>query len=308
MAVETKVTLAQAPQTSVGVTLSSGREVRSIVRSRGEVSLVQVSQGVGVQVSRSTPEVKVPTVRKVVVNTQSIGGVTLNVRMGGRGRDDEATMDQSTIKGRAAGAGSGLPIDLTADEVSEILDSAVDPFLRTSGLPIGSVVNYVNFNGGLSAPLACTYSRTGTTVTVTSVAHGHIVGHVVVIDFTGGGALDGIYTITATPTPDTYTITTVASGTIAAGSTMNEDRASIRGSNGVHSVMRVGAGVYYVNFSVAFADANYSGVPVVGSTGSVRIASIGHFAAPTAQSFQFSTFTDAGASVDATYCHCLFGR
>lgn len=43
-----------------------------------------------------------------------------------------ADMAQSTIKGRAAAAGTGDPTDLTANEVSTILDSATDPFLRTS--------------------------------------------------------------------------------------------------------------------------------------------------------------------------------
>lgn len=41
-------------------------------------------------------------------------------------------MAQATIKGRAAGAGTGDPSDLTANEVSTILDGATDPFVRTS--------------------------------------------------------------------------------------------------------------------------------------------------------------------------------
>lgn len=46
-----------------------------------------------------------------------------------------ADMTQATIKGRAAAAGTGDPTDLTADQVSTILDAATDPFLRTSALP-----------------------------------------------------------------------------------------------------------------------------------------------------------------------------
>lgn len=41
-------------------------------------------------------------------------------------------MAQATIKGRAAAAGTGSPTDLTANQVSTVLDSATDPFLRTS--------------------------------------------------------------------------------------------------------------------------------------------------------------------------------
>lgn len=49
-----------------------------------------------------------------------------------------ANMADSTIKGRASGAGTGDPTDLTADEVSTILDSASDPFLRTSAASAGT--------------------------------------------------------------------------------------------------------------------------------------------------------------------------
>jgi Repeat of unknown function (DUF5907) len=43
-----------------------------------------------------------------------------------------ADMAQATIKGRAAAAGTGDPQDLTANQTSTILDTATDPFLRTS--------------------------------------------------------------------------------------------------------------------------------------------------------------------------------
>jgi len=56
-----------------------------------------------------------------------------------------------------------------------------------------------------------TYSRTGTTVTVTMTAHGFSTGNVLAIDFTSGTALDGNYTITSTGA-NTFTLTTVASG------------------------------------------------------------------------------------------------
>lgn len=46
-----------------------------------------------------------------------------------------ANMAQARFKLRAAGAGTGDPIDGTANEASTILDGATDPFLRTSALP-----------------------------------------------------------------------------------------------------------------------------------------------------------------------------
>lgn len=50
-----------------------------------------------------------------------------------------ANMAQSTIKGRAAGAGTGDPTDLTPDQASAVLDGASDPFVRTSAAGGGNV-------------------------------------------------------------------------------------------------------------------------------------------------------------------------
>lgn len=49
-----------------------------------------------------------------------------------------ANMAQATIKGRASGAGTGDPQDLTANQASTILDGATDPFLRTSAASGGT--------------------------------------------------------------------------------------------------------------------------------------------------------------------------
>lgn len=43
-----------------------------------------------------------------------------------------ANMAAATVKMRAVGAGTGDPIDGTADQLSTLLDTAADPFLRTS--------------------------------------------------------------------------------------------------------------------------------------------------------------------------------
>jgi hypothetical protein len=81
---------------------------------------------------------------------------------------------------------------------------------------------YLRFQAeGISAEISksATYARSGTTVTVTSTAHGLANGDQVFADFTSGGALDGLYTI-ANVTSDTFTVTTTASGTISAGATL----------------------------------------------------------------------------------------
>jgi hypothetical protein len=93
-----------------------------------------------------------------------------------------ANMAQSTIKGRAAAAGTGGPTDLTANETSTILDGATDPFVRTSvgGSPVLSLTsNYTNStNANVDTALSFTAAATGVwyidaQLTVTSPAAGN---------------------------------------------------------------------------------------------------------------------------------------
>jgi hypothetical protein len=77
----------------------------------------------------------------------------------------------------------------------------------------------VNMWDTTTAPVAVTYGRSGTTVTVTNNAHGLVTGDVVGLTFaagTGGTATNGNYTITKTGA-NTYTITDINSGSITAG-------------------------------------------------------------------------------------------
>lgn len=77
----------------------------------------------------------------------------------------------------------------------------------------------VNIWDTTTAPVSVTYGRSGTTVTVTKVAHGLVTGDTVGLTFaagTGGTATNGNYTITRTGA-DTYTITDINSGSITAG-------------------------------------------------------------------------------------------
>jgi hypothetical protein len=72
-----------------------------------------------------------------------------------------ANMAQATIKGRADGAGTGDPTDLTPDQVSTILDGATDPFVRTSAA------------GGFGSPVGPELEATiGATFTGTDIAVG----------------------------------------------------------------------------------------------------------------------------------------
>jgi len=74
-----------------------------------------------------------------------------------------------------------------------------------------------------TAPVTtATYARSGTTITVTSTAHGLVTGNSIGADFaagTGGTATNGNYTITKL-TDNTFTITDINSGSITAGAAM----------------------------------------------------------------------------------------
>ena len=67
--------------------------------------------------------------------------------------------------------------------------------------------------------VTATYARSGTTITVTSNAHGLSNGDTIITDFTSGAGTDGWYTV-ANVTTNTFTVTDSASGTISAGTAM----------------------------------------------------------------------------------------
>jgi hypothetical protein len=71
----------------------------------------------------------------------------------------------------------------------------------------------------VTAPVAGTYGRSGTTVTVTSNGHGLQVGDPVGLSFaanSGAAATSGNYTV-VTATTNTFTVTDINSGTVTAG-------------------------------------------------------------------------------------------
>ncbi len=84
----------------------------------------------------------------------------------------------------------------------------------------------VNFWDATKAPVAVTYGRTGTLVTVTHVAHGLTTGSEIGLTFGADGsaraATNGNYVVTRL-TADTYTVTDINSGTVTAGTAANEN-------------------------------------------------------------------------------------
>jgi hypothetical protein len=115
----------------------------------------------------------------------------------------------------------------------------------------------VNFDGTTADDIGGTYSRTLTTVTVTtSVDHGLIVGHKVFLNFTSGGAADGAFVVTGITSSTVFTVTHGTSGTTSGNVTLN--RRLIRASGNVSSVSLLATGKYAVNFTTALPDANYA--------------------------------------------------
>lgn len=86
-----------------------------------------------------------------------------------------------------------------------------------------ATAGYVALFDTTTAPVTtATYGRSGTTVTVSSTAHGLSTGDVIGVDFasgTGGTATNGNYAITRT-SADAFTLTDINTGSITAGAAM----------------------------------------------------------------------------------------
>jgi len=86
-----------------------------------------------------------------------------------------------------------------------------------------ATAGYVTLFDTTVAPVTtATYGRSGTTITVSSTAHGLVTGQIIGIDFaagTGGTATNGNYPVTVT-NANTFTITDINSGSITAGAAM----------------------------------------------------------------------------------------
>jgi hypothetical protein len=78
----------------------------------------------------------------------------------------------------------------------------------------------VNMWDSTAAQTSATYARAGNVVTVTSNAHGLVVGQTVGISYAAGGATNGNYYVQSVTT-NTYTLTDLNSGTVTAGTACN---------------------------------------------------------------------------------------
>jgi hypothetical protein len=162
---------------------------------------------------------------------------------------------------------------------------------------------WVNFNGTASQKTG-TYSRTGTTITVTITSHGLNTGDQVGLDFTTGTATDGIYIATVT-NANVYTVTDIATGSTSGNVTQD---AMIRASGNVSSIVDNTTGDYTVNFTTAMPDASYSALVNSNTTSAgnyVFNTTIKGGTLPTSSAITINTYnTAAGSLVDVNFI-CL---
>ena len=165
-----------------------------------------------------------------------------------------------------------LPIKLQASGGVKFADAVMPNPAGTA--PIYGIRAWVNFDGTTADNIGGTYSRTLTTVTVTtSVDHGLIVGHKVFLDFTSGTAVDGAFVVTAITSSTIFTVTHGTSGTTSGNVTLN--RRLIRASGNVSSVSLLDTGEYAVNFTVALPNANYARSGFANFTSSLTAGFVG---------------------------------
>ena len=77
--------------------------------------------------------------------------------------------------------------------------------------------------GNTTQSRSATYTRSGSTVTVTLSSHDFTVGRAVELDFTSGGATDGVYSVTQIVDANTFRVEDTASGTISTSNVTVKD-------------------------------------------------------------------------------------
>lgn len=159
---------------------------------------------------------------------------------------------------------------------------------QTGSAPVFGVRAWANFNGMSNADVAGTFSRSGTTVTVTVTSHGLIAGNLIFIDFgagTGTVAPDGMYVVASVTDANNFTVTSAASATGTGTATLK--RKTIRSSGNI-SCISAGVssptippssstspdnGYYVANFSVAMPNANFAVVGTCSENGTFTAGS-----------------------------------
>jgi hypothetical protein len=142
-----------------------------------------------------------------------------------------------------------------------------------------------------------TYSRTGTTVTVTKTAHGLVDGEVINADFISGTATDGYYTV-ANSAANTFDVTDTASGTTSGNITFKKADAygTITTNDGTYLLINgKGVGEFTVGVptgktGVIAGDAQLDTAQQKFGTASLLLDGVtDHLSYPTSEDFGFGT-------------------
>ena len=99
----------------------------------------------------------------------------------------------------------------------------------------------------------------------------------------------------------------VIQGSAKAWVNWNGSSGSIRASYNVSSITRTAQGSYTINFTNAFADANYGNSFSASVNGSINYWGISEASAPTTTAAYVRAYTNT-AAYDPTYCNASFFR
>ena len=154
--------------------------------------------------------------------------------------------------------------DTELSAVNSILGAIGQSPVTTLGL-VTEIQGELNYTG--SNARTGTYTRAGTTVTVTSASHGLTVGEVVTIDFTSGGALDGEYTVVTAADANTFTVTATGTKTTS-NLTISQTQFSLTGlSWTLESEIKTKiAGDVETGFTVAGSTLTFTTAPATNAT------------------------------------------
>ncbi len=212
------------------------------------------------------------------------------------------------VSGTALGFGTIVAAGIASDAVitAKILDANVTKAKLDADAKLTLCKAWANVN---TVPANGTYSRSGTTITVTITGHAMTTGMYAKLDFTTGTATDGNYQITSLGS-DTFTVTDAVSGATSGNVTrQNYIRASygidLAVTKGITDEGAVGYGSVNLTAGVV-ADAHYTVVGSLGSAGVIPIFRVHQdnasaFVDPTTTSFTFTTYSSAAALVDCKY-------
>jgi hypothetical protein len=178
------------------------------------------------------------------------------------------------------------------------LDSVLDTRFSVEGTAPSFLARaWAYFSGSVDADKSGSWTRSGTTVTVTMLAHGFVTGNKGYLNFNATVA-DGVYTITRV-NDDTFTVVSATSGT-ASGTVISQRQTIYRDGN-VSVISRQATGDYIINFSVPMPS-QYYGFTFVSSSSQVRIDTAN---LPTTGGFNIQCTDSSGTATDGAYISAI---